>query len=55
MKHLEIEGGVNEDNEDNLINLTKLLIERNRKIDLIEKNRQEDLVSDITRLIEKNF
>jgi hypothetical protein len=52
MKHLEIEGGVN---EDNLINLTKLLIERNRKIDLIEKNRQEDLVSDITRLIEKNF
>jgi hypothetical protein len=41
----EIVGGVN---DDNLINLTKLLIERNRKLDLLEKTKREELA-----LIEK--
>jgi hypothetical protein len=32
----QIQGG---SNEDNLVNLTKLIIERNRKLESLEKNR----------------
>jgi len=32
----QIQGGAN---EDNLVNLTKLIIERNRKLESLEKNR----------------
>ena len=46
----EIAGGAN---EDNLVNLTKLIIERNRKLELVEQNRQSKLVEKVNKEIDE--
>ena len=40
-------------NEENLISLTKMLVERRRKLDLIEEKKQSQLVSNLNKSIEE--
>lgn len=40
-------------NEENLISLTKMLVERRRKLDQIEEKKQSQLVSNLNRLSKK--